>query len=206
MGWTSPRTWVSGEVVTASSLNIHVRDNLSYLHTSGAMRREGGSTAEASSTSMSQVDMVTVGGLSIPPERPMIIMVTFGKTTVAGSLKAVGIGLKANGTVVATANTSNYSNEGYGALSNLTTSETGITQVWIGPRDNASYRRHSIGEMMAVASNGVGNTRVALFTAMTSAWPGNTVTAIAITGRCETNSATVYVTQVHIYSIPATSI
>ncbi len=31
MAWTSPRTWVTGELVTASLLNTHVRDNLSYL-------------------------------------------------------------------------------------------------------------------------------------------------------------------------------
>ena len=27
MAWTSPRTWVTGEVVTAAELNAHVRDN-----------------------------------------------------------------------------------------------------------------------------------------------------------------------------------
>lgn len=29
--WTTPRTWVSGELVTASMMNTHVRDNLNYL-------------------------------------------------------------------------------------------------------------------------------------------------------------------------------
>lgn len=28
MAWTAPRTWVTGEVVTASQLNTHLRDNL----------------------------------------------------------------------------------------------------------------------------------------------------------------------------------
>lgn len=31
MAWTSPQTWTSGQVVTASDLNTHLRDNLSYL-------------------------------------------------------------------------------------------------------------------------------------------------------------------------------
>jgi hypothetical protein len=31
MAWTTPRTWVTNEVVTASLLNTHVRDNLAYL-------------------------------------------------------------------------------------------------------------------------------------------------------------------------------
>jgi len=31
MAWTSPRTWVAGEIVTAALLNTHVRDNLNDL-------------------------------------------------------------------------------------------------------------------------------------------------------------------------------
>lgn len=27
MAWTAPRTWVTGEIVTAAMLNVHVRDN-----------------------------------------------------------------------------------------------------------------------------------------------------------------------------------
>ena len=30
--WTTPRTWVTAEVVTSSLLNTHVRDNLTYLY------------------------------------------------------------------------------------------------------------------------------------------------------------------------------
>jgi len=32
MAWTSPKSWVSGDMVTAALLNTHVRDNLLYLH------------------------------------------------------------------------------------------------------------------------------------------------------------------------------
>ena len=32
MAWTSPRTWVSGELVTAAIMNTHVRDELNYLY------------------------------------------------------------------------------------------------------------------------------------------------------------------------------
>ncbi len=31
MAWTAPRTWVTGEVVTAALMNTHVRDDLRYL-------------------------------------------------------------------------------------------------------------------------------------------------------------------------------
>lgn len=30
MAWTTPRTWVSGELVTASMLNTHIRDNMQH--------------------------------------------------------------------------------------------------------------------------------------------------------------------------------
>lgn len=31
MAWTSPKTWVSGDVLTASELNLYLRDNLAEL-------------------------------------------------------------------------------------------------------------------------------------------------------------------------------
>ena len=31
MAWTSPRTWVTGETVTAALMNTHVRDNMTAL-------------------------------------------------------------------------------------------------------------------------------------------------------------------------------
>jgi len=31
MVWTTPRTWTTGEVVTAAIMNTHVRDNLNFL-------------------------------------------------------------------------------------------------------------------------------------------------------------------------------
>ena len=33
MPWTTPRTWVDAEVVSAALLNTHVRDNLNFLRT-----------------------------------------------------------------------------------------------------------------------------------------------------------------------------
>lgn len=35
MAWTTPRTWVSGEVPTASVMNTHIRDNLLHIKTVG---------------------------------------------------------------------------------------------------------------------------------------------------------------------------
>jgi hypothetical protein len=32
MAWTTPRTWVAGEIPTAAQLNTHLRDNLTHLY------------------------------------------------------------------------------------------------------------------------------------------------------------------------------
>ena len=34
MAWTTPRTWVAGELITESVLNTHIKDNLTFLKTS----------------------------------------------------------------------------------------------------------------------------------------------------------------------------
>lgn len=39
MAWTAPRTWVTGEVVTAALLNTHMRDNLNFLKTVGGLTK-----------------------------------------------------------------------------------------------------------------------------------------------------------------------
>jgi len=37
MAWTTPRTWSTGEVVTASIMNTHIRDNLNAAFPNGAV-------------------------------------------------------------------------------------------------------------------------------------------------------------------------
>jgi hypothetical protein len=38
MAWTTPRTWVTGELVPASTMNTHVRDNVQYLYDNSPRR------------------------------------------------------------------------------------------------------------------------------------------------------------------------
>lgn len=58
--WTSPRTWATGELVTASLMNTHVRDNLNALkEPPGSLVRL---TSDLTTTSASLVD---VSGASI---------------------------------------------------------------------------------------------------------------------------------------------
>ena len=50
MAWTTPRTWVVGEVVTASIMNAHVRDNENAIDSAGWL---GGATGLAGGSSTS---------------------------------------------------------------------------------------------------------------------------------------------------------
>lgn len=57
--WTAPRTWTSGELVTASIMNTHVRDNIDWLKTP----LESGSitfAADFTTTSATYVDVTGV--------------------------------------------------------------------------------------------------------------------------------------------------
>ncbi len=57
MAWTSPRTWVAGELITAAIMNAHVRDNLLILKdpiSDDYLTNEG---ADYTTTSTSFVDV-----------------------------------------------------------------------------------------------------------------------------------------------------
>jgi hypothetical protein len=45
MAWTTPRTWIPGEFVTASMMNTHLRDNLSYLFSTSKLATYAASLA-----------------------------------------------------------------------------------------------------------------------------------------------------------------
>ena len=50
MAWTAPRTWVTGELVTASIMNAHIRDNFNYLFSSNGGQAFNSATLATSST------------------------------------------------------------------------------------------------------------------------------------------------------------
>ncbi len=57
MAWTTPRTWVHNEVVTAAVFNTHIRDNLN--ETIGSLTRKNSSILRTSSGSV-----IEFGGIS----------------------------------------------------------------------------------------------------------------------------------------------
>lgn len=71
--WTTPRTWNSGELVTAALMNQHVRDQLAYLH------GDGGGTVDLSAGG-AVYKISTSGGLAVG-------------TVVANATSGIGVGL-----------------------------------------------------------------------------------------------------------------
>jgi len=59
MAWTTPRTWVNGEVPGETIFNAHVRDNLNYLYSgrpNSAVVRDNGATYTTSSGTFVDID------------------------------------------------------------------------------------------------------------------------------------------------------
>jgi hypothetical protein len=56
MGWTAPRTWVTGEIPTGSMLNTHLRDDLTALQAQSAVV-----ATSQTSASLSYTDLATTG-------------------------------------------------------------------------------------------------------------------------------------------------
>ena len=85
MAWTAPRTWVSGELVTAAIGNVHWRDNLSYLKArtdtliSGAPFVFGGNPLNSRNIGTSYVSGATYASL-VPSTR----IVNFDPTLFSG--------------------------------------------------------------------------------------------------------------------------
>lgn len=63
MAWTNPRSWVAGEVLTASTLNTHLRDNLLAISANPALEIVSTVSVTADYTLTDTVTEVT--GLSV---------------------------------------------------------------------------------------------------------------------------------------------
>ena len=70
MPWTTPKTWATGELVTATDLNLHVRDNLDALKSppTATARISPGGTIQITSTTFVDIhsslnfNLTTAGG------------------------------------------------------------------------------------------------------------------------------------------------
>ncbi len=93
MAWTTPRTWTTGELVTAAILNTHVRDNLNILKTS--ISDDGLTWAGSGNITTS------AGSLGVGTASPLHALSVTGNTTFQGNFwyvtnPAINIGTTIN--------------------------------------------------------------------------------------------------------------
>ncbi len=55
--WTTPKTWATGDALTALDMNTHLRDNLEFLKTNVSDEYRGNESADWTTTSTSFVDV-----------------------------------------------------------------------------------------------------------------------------------------------------
>lgn len=98
MAWTAPRTWVSGETLTAALMNTHVRDNL--LETSAAkVTTAGDITYATGANALSRLGIGSAGALLVVGSSAPRWSST-GVTAAAGS----AVNVRTYGTLTAAAN------------------------------------------------------------------------------------------------------
>ena len=78
MAWVVPRTWTTGELITAAIMNLHVRDNLSYLY----------STAILETLLTAKGSLVAASAASTPIE---LAVGAYGQVLMADSAQAAGV-------------------------------------------------------------------------------------------------------------------
>lgn len=117
MAWTDPRTWATGELVTAALLNTHLRDNLNYLLSpnNDFIKHVNGSDYTTSSTSFGDVDATNLR-LSITSNGGLWI-VGFSCACSRGTSSGLAITLDDGGTNLGDANAGLATHDGNGTNS-----------------------------------------------------------------------------------------
>lgn len=78
MAWTTPKTWNTGDLVTAADLNTHVRDNMNVLFAPSNFQEVVGTSTDFNTTSTSYVD-ITGMSLSITTVGGNLLVVVTGR-------------------------------------------------------------------------------------------------------------------------------
>ena len=163
--------------------------------TAGTMELVGSNTAEQTTTSVSEVDLVT-----ITLTRPVLvseglrIVTSYRKTS--GAASNAFIGLKINTTVVCAAGGSTY----IGTTASTNQAEDGISVVDISPR-SASYLGGIVGHFRTVVSaTGAAAVASTAAAALTALIPNASITSIVIRGTAGSASLTLGVKEVKIYA------
>lgn len=191
MGWNAPADKALNDVITPTIWN-------NLLGTSGslamALRKIAESTTPTSTTSTSEVDLVTISGLSIPVTSTILIIWNTRKTATNANITSYG--LKINSTVVYAAQ------QILGGGSSTNQAEDGWAFCLILPR-TANY----LNGVMALgqsrkSSDGAAAIAAAFTGAMGAPVPNATITSIAIRALNNTNNNNAEVSSVKVYELP----
>jgi hypothetical protein len=136
MGWTTPKTWTAGEVLTSSDMNTYVRDNLSEL---GSRTFDIQTVALSSSSS-------SVLFSSIPQTHRGLMLEWYARSDVAGTL--VGIHCRVNDSAAASYGW--HRQRAVGATNETPSVNTGETFARFGeiPAGNADSGMFGSGELV----------------------------------------------------------
>lgn len=87
--WTTPRTWATGELITASMLNVHIRDNLNALHVpaGGYNVLNLGADITGTSTSFADVDATNFGMTFTTGGGDVLVFFQFDMLNSGGAVK-----------------------------------------------------------------------------------------------------------------------
>ena len=262
MAWTAPRTWVTGEVVTAALMNTHVRDNLletavakasakggwplgsaanaltelavgangaspvaasgettgvkwggvetvkesggtalsvgavadgEFVKRSGTslvgtalsvgLTWVGGDSTERTTATGSQVDLVTISSLSIAQTSPILVTLSWRKTT--GAAVGTSLGLKLNTTEVRGL---------FGLGVSTDTADKGTVIFWVNAVVAANQGQ---GLLLKTSEQGGGSN----LNDVSTARPAATITSVVIIASSTNALVTLAVDEVHVYTL-----
>ena len=178
--------------------------------TYGAMRLEGGTTSEATTTSTSATDLISISGLSIAGADPIQIIYN-GRRLSGGTNSTAHTGLKLNTTVIGEADSTNtpatgwghYSDDGtgHGAGSITTSAHDGMAVIWLAARVT-NYTNGAQGLLSNVLSTITDPTvaRMAFEVTNDAAMPTATITDVVLRAVVGNANFSMGVDGIHIYS------
>jgi hypothetical protein len=185
---------------TGAELNTLTDGSETTLHThaggGGAVAREGGNTTEATSTSTSVVDLLTMASLTVAVTEPFDLIVNSRKD--AGASANVGFGLKINATIVGTAATTTGV-EGFGSSSSTRQIETLLLTGRFGARVTGFFQMAD-GNPGQWQNAGVTATTRQANKVQTANFPNATITDVIINAITNNASITMFLDEGHVYS------
>lgn len=195
MSWTTPRTWVVGEVVTAALLNTHLRDNmidvdsrLDALEASDTIILVGEDTTERTTTSTSPASLSSVTGLSIPVTSGIRVVLSFAKTSGAAAKPTFSIGMTSNASASSATDTTDSANSAGSGIVIVDFAPYGSGYDYAG--GGHSYFKNAASTLTNAIWN-VGNAR-----------PNAVIQEVTITGFVSSSSITLKTKDLKVYEIP----